>query len=307
MSSAAPRRATTTPIARTTSCRGSTGRWTSGSEEFLEVRRARLIRLRRQQPVFSRRRYVKPNTVTPEGLKEIIWLTPDGREMTENDWNQEFARCLGVYLRRRGDRAPRTARQADPGQQFSSLLFNAHHETIPFTIAETLAAKAWVTVLDTAAAGEPFARRRSRSRSSATRCRHARWCSSKRPRARPAPAAQLRPSDSHERGHEVAVKIVTYNVNGIGARLPNLRRWLDETRPDVVCLQELKERRRRKNSRKARSAMPATASIWHGQKSWNGVAILARTGPSRSRSVAFYRAIRRTSIAAISRPRCAMC
>ena len=123
-------------------------------EEFLEFA-ARLVRLRRQHPVFSRRRYVRVNTVTPEGLKEIIWLTPDGREMTENDWNQEFARCLGVYLA--GGAIERRGRRGKPIRDSNFLLlFNAHHETIPFTIAETLSAKAWITVLDTAA-GEPFA------------------------------------------------------------------------------------------------------------------------------------------------------
>jgi len=70
------------------------------------------------------------------------------------------------------------------------------------------------------------------------------------------------------------VKIATFNVNGINGRLANLLDWLAETRPDAVCLQELKAPDER---------FPATAieaagygAIWHGQKSWNGVAILAR-------------------------------
>jgi exodeoxyribonuclease-3 len=70
------------------------------------------------------------------------------------------------------------------------------------------------------------------------------------------------------------MKIVTYNVNGIGARLPNLLRWLRETGPDVVCLQELKAPHEKFPEASIREA--GYGVIWHGQKSWNGVAILAR-------------------------------
>ncbi|HVY82699.1 MAG TPA: exodeoxyribonuclease III [Steroidobacteraceae bacterium] len=72
------------------------------------------------------------------------------------------------------------------------------------------------------------------------------------------------------------MKIVTYNVNGIGARLPNLLRWLTETTPDVVCLQELKAPQEKFPESAIRDA--GYGVIWHGQKSWNGVAILARGG-----------------------------
>jgi exodeoxyribonuclease III len=70
------------------------------------------------------------------------------------------------------------------------------------------------------------------------------------------------------------MKIVTYNVNGIGARLPNLLRWLNESVPDVVCLQELKAPQEKFPESPVRDA--GYGVIWHGQKSWNGVAILAR-------------------------------
>jgi exodeoxyribonuclease-3 len=70
------------------------------------------------------------------------------------------------------------------------------------------------------------------------------------------------------------MKIVTYNVNGITARLPSLLRWLGETQPDVVCLQELKAPQEKFPEPAIREA--GYRAIWHGQKSWNGVAILAR-------------------------------
>ena len=72
------------------------------------------------------------------------------------------------------------------------------------------------------------------------------------------------------------MKIATFNVNGITARLPKLLEWLNEARPDVACLQELKT---------SDETFPAAAlkeagydAVWHGQKGFNGVAVLARGG-----------------------------
>ena len=72
------------------------------------------------------------------------------------------------------------------------------------------------------------------------------------------------------------LRIASYNINGINTRLHVLTRWLAEAKPDVACLQELKC---------TDEAFPAAAiedlgysAIWHGQRSWNGVAILSRVG-----------------------------
>lgn len=70
------------------------------------------------------------------------------------------------------------------------------------------------------------------------------------------------------------MKIATYNVNGIGARLSALLRWLGESKPDVVCLQELKAPQENFPEGAVRDA--GYGVVWHGQKSFNGVAILAR-------------------------------
>src|SRR4051794_26428890 len=70
------------------------------------------------------------------------------------------------------------------------------------------------------------------------------------------------------------IKVATFNVNSIGSRLPHLLQWLGKEAPDVACLQELKA---------VNEKFPAFAleqagygCIWHGQQSWNGVAILAK-------------------------------
>jgi exodeoxyribonuclease III len=70
------------------------------------------------------------------------------------------------------------------------------------------------------------------------------------------------------------VRIATYNVNGINGRLPGLLTWLSEAAPDIVCLQELKAPDEKFPEAAIRTA--GYGAIWHGQKSWNGVAILAR-------------------------------
>jgi exodeoxyribonuclease-3 len=78
------------------------------------------------------------------------------------------------------------------------------------------------------------------------------------------------------------MKIATFNVNGVNGRLPVLLRWIAEYRPDVVCLQELKAPQEKFPEVAIRQA--GYGAIWHGQKSWNGVAILARGGdPVESR------------------------
>ena len=70
------------------------------------------------------------------------------------------------------------------------------------------------------------------------------------------------------------MKLATFNVNGINGRLPVLLRWLDEAAPDIVCLQELKASQEKFPEGPIRDV--GFGMIWHGQKSWNGVAILAR-------------------------------
>lgn len=75
------------------------------------------------------------------------------------------------------------------------------------------------------------------------------------------------------------MKIATYNVNGVNGRLPVLLRWLGESAPDIVCLQELKAPHEKFPLQAINDA--GYEAIWHGQKSWNGVAILSRVGEIR--------------------------
>jgi exodeoxyribonuclease-3 len=89
--------------------------------------------------------------------------------------------------------------------------------------------------------------------------------------------AFLRPSNQLRCGtssFSKAMKIATYNVNGVNGRLPVLLRWLDLAAPDIVCLQELKAPQENFPEKAIKDA--GYQAVWHGQSRWNGVAISRR-------------------------------
>src|SRR5437764_231147 len=93
----------------------------------------RIIALRRTHPVFMRRRFLRG--VAPQGAngKDVKWLTPAGAEMTVVEWNQDFARCIGVLLA--GDAFGETDARGRPVRDDNVLLlFNAHHDAIEFRL-----------------------------------------------------------------------------------------------------------------------------------------------------------------------------
>ncbi len=91
------------------------------------------------------------------------------------------------------------------------------------------------------------------------------------------------------KANALKVKIATFNVNGIATRLPHLLEWLSKESPDIVCLQELKTLDTSFPIVEIRAA--GYGAIWRGQRSWNGVAILAKG--SRARRASAYASGRR--------------
>jgi isoamylase len=125
-------------------------------QEFLEFV-AHMVAFRRNHPVFSRRRFLQDRTLA-DGVKEVAWLGPDGVELTSEDWNTSFNRCLGVYMA--GTAIERVDKRGRPVKDNNFLmLFNAHHEEIPFLLPEFHAGGAWLIVLDTANDVHPFEQR----------------------------------------------------------------------------------------------------------------------------------------------------
>ena len=95
------------------------------------------------------------------------------------------------------------------------------------------------------------------------------------PVGRHPPAALLaRRAERPRTRRQRPMKLATFKVNGVNGRLPILLRWLDEASPDIVCLQELRAPQEKFPAGPIQDA--GFGMIWHGQKSWNGVAILSR-------------------------------
>jgi len=108
----------------------------------------RLIALRRAHPVFRRRDFFQGRPIHGGGVKDIAWFKPDSTEMTDEEWQQDFARSLGVYFSGAG------LTESDPrGRPVQDddflLLFNAHHEAVPFTLPAPGGEARWMPMLDT--------------------------------------------------------------------------------------------------------------------------------------------------------------
>ncbi|WP_084960950.1 glycogen debranching protein GlgX [Thermoactinospora rubra] len=107
---------------------------------------ARLAKLRREHPVFRRRRFFYGRPV--RGLEDIAWLTPAGEPMTDADWNVGYARSLAVFLNGEAITEPDRMGRRIVDDSFL-LLFNAHHDTIKFTVPKDYG-DMWLTEIDTA-------------------------------------------------------------------------------------------------------------------------------------------------------------
>jgi glycogen operon protein len=128
--------------------------WDSIDEDLRSFVRE-VIALRRREPVFRRRDFFVGDEGT-SGLPDVMWLRPDGQEMTEEDWGRGDSHALGVFLN--GQEIPTHDREGNPIEGASFLMvFNAHHDPIDFKIAAPLGDR-WVSVLDTAADGDATAR-----------------------------------------------------------------------------------------------------------------------------------------------------
>ena len=98
------------------------------------------------------------------------------------------------------------------------------------------------------------------------------------------------------------MKLATFNINGIRARLPRLLEWLEREKPDVACLQELKCADEQLPDRRHRG-LRDMALVWHGQKGFNGVATYCEVTILPSFGGSAFRAIPTTRTAATSRSR----
>jgi isoamylase len=124
--------------------------WKSADQELLEFAR-HLIHLRKNHPAFCRRRWFQGQPIKGIGLEDIAWFLHDGNEMTEEHWNSDYAKSLGVFLFGRGLHAvgPRGEHIIDDSFY---IIFNAHHEALDFKLPVEKYGKQWTKSLDTSTA-----------------------------------------------------------------------------------------------------------------------------------------------------------
>jgi glycogen operon protein len=125
--------------------------WDHADDELIDFT-TQVSRLRREHPVFRRRRFFDGRPVrrgSSGGLPDIGWFAPDGKEMSEEDWEAGFGKSVAVYLNGQGipDRDNRGERITDDSFM---LFFNAHDGSIEFTLPTVDYASKWEVVLDTA-------------------------------------------------------------------------------------------------------------------------------------------------------------
>jgi isoamylase len=133
-------------------CQDNETSWTCWSlmpeqRDFLQFTR-RLVRFRRSQPTLTRRKYFQGRSIRGADVKDIYWLDPSGREMTDTAWNAPFVRSLGVLMV--GDAVGDIDER---GRLVSGdtllILLNAHFESVPFVLPAAGDGHRWVRVLDT--------------------------------------------------------------------------------------------------------------------------------------------------------------
>ncbi|HEX5871240.1 MAG TPA: glycogen debranching protein GlgX, partial [Longimicrobium sp.] len=116
--------------------------------EMLEFTR-RVARLRREHPTFRRRKFFRGREIRGSDVRDLVWLSPDGTEMTDEEWNSGYVRCFGMAM---GGEA--MEEWSEQGEQIRDanflLLFNADGGAMDFTLPDFGRSCGWCVMLDTA-------------------------------------------------------------------------------------------------------------------------------------------------------------
>ncbi len=124
--------------------------WGELTQEDAQLRDfvCRLIALRRRHRIFSRPRFLRGEVVSGEGLKDITWLTPEGREPGQEDWNHHLTHCIGYVLGGGVGEFFTQGGQRDIDDSFIAML-NGYHEEVPFRLPELPIDGRWRVLVDT--------------------------------------------------------------------------------------------------------------------------------------------------------------
>ena len=121
--------------------------WDKADQDLLQFTQ-QLVKLRKDHPTFSRRKWFQGKPIKGAGVKDIVWFLPDGSEMNEEHWNQFFAKSLAIYLDGRDLQLTDHKGEKIVDGTFY-VIFNAHHEPLDFKLPSEVFCKDWTKVLDT--------------------------------------------------------------------------------------------------------------------------------------------------------------
>jgi isoamylase len=123
--------------------------WQKTDQDLLNFTK-RLIHFYKNHPAFLRKRWFKGGPVNENGLEDIAWFLPEGRQMTQENWNHDFAKSLAVYLN--GDALRSQGPKGEPITDDNFyIIFNAYHEPLHYKLPVKKYGRNWIKVLDTAA------------------------------------------------------------------------------------------------------------------------------------------------------------
>jgi glycogen operon protein len=121
--------------------------WAHQDTELQEFTR-QLIHLRREHAAFSRKSWFKGEPVKGDGIEDIAWFLPDGSHMTDEHWQQDFAKSVAVFLNGQGLHAVNSEGNKVIDDNFY-IIFNAHHEPLDYKLPESKYSADWQVLIDT--------------------------------------------------------------------------------------------------------------------------------------------------------------
>lgn len=121
--------------------------WDAADQSFLDFT-IKLIQLRKKHPGLRRRRWFQGQPIKGIGVEDIAWFLPDGTEMEDHNWNEDFARSLGIFLHGNGIRSKGPKGEKIMDDSFY-IIFNAHHGPLSFRLPPEKYGSDWTLILDT--------------------------------------------------------------------------------------------------------------------------------------------------------------
>ena len=121
--------------------------WQNADKDLLSFTQ-KLTHFQHAHPVFCRRRWFKGRPIKGSGVEDIAWFLPNGSSMTEDNWREDFAKSLGVFLNGKALKA-----EGPKGEHLTDdsfyIIFNAYHSELPYVLPSEEFGAAWIKVIDT--------------------------------------------------------------------------------------------------------------------------------------------------------------